>query len=156
MYSRLSRLALQAAILGVPLLLNACAIGAGLGLTNRSSSAPQVPPEPETHELERGRASYYSNKLAGRKTANGERYNPRAFSAAHRSLPFGTYVRVRHTATKKEVVVRINDRGPFTSGRIIDLSMRAASELGIVGDGLADVSISIACAIDGDCREFVK
>ncbi|MBL9026824.1 MAG: septal ring lytic transglycosylase RlpA family protein [Myxococcales bacterium] len=90
-----------------------------------------------------GRASYYSDKLAGRKTANGERYDPSALTAAHRTLPFGTVVVVRRQ-DGRSVRVRINDRGPFgDEGRIIDLSRRAAEELGMMKAGVVEVSLSI-------------
>ncbi|MFN3348596.1 septal ring lytic transglycosylase RlpA family protein [Pseudorhodoplanes sp.] len=91
-----------------------------------------------------GIASVYGTKgdrYAGAKTASGERMNPGAMTAAHRSLPFGTMVRVTHKRNGRSVVVRINDRGPFIRGRVIDLSPRAASALGF--SGLAPVSLSL-------------
>jgi rare lipoprotein A len=87
-----------------------------------------------------GIASYYS---MGKRTANGERYHPDGISAAHRSLPFGTRVRVTHLNSGRSIVVRINDRGPFIRGRIIDLSRGAAGALGIRGSGLARVRIEV-------------
>ncbi|WP_343225468.1 septal ring lytic transglycosylase RlpA family protein [Paraburkholderia sp. C35] len=78
-----------------------------------------------------GHASWYAHKFQGRRTASGERFDSKALTAAHRTLPFGTYVRVTSLATSRSVVVRINDRGPFVKGRIIDLSYAAASELGL-------------------------
>jgi rare lipoprotein A len=87
-----------------------------------------------------GYASYYAH---GKKTANGERFNPHGMTAAHRRLPFGTKVRVKHLATGRSVVVRINDRGPFIRNRIIDLSLGAASVLGIRRSGVAKVSIQV-------------
>jgi len=89
---------------------------------------------------QRGRASYYSDKLSGRKTANGERYDPRALTAAHRTLPFGTVVEVARS-DGTWVRVRINDRGPFTKGRIVDLSRAAAVDVGLIGPGVADVTL---------------
>ena len=88
-----------------------------------------------------GVASWYGGKFHGRQTANGERYNQNALTAAHRTLPFGTRVRVTNTANGDSVVVRINDRGPFVGGRVIDLSRAAASSLGI--DGLGRVKIAV-------------
>ena len=85
-----------------------------------------------------GIASYY---WQGRVTANGERYRPDGISAAHKTLPFGTRVKVTHLASGRSIVVRINDRGPFIKGRIIDLSRGAAGQLGIKGSGLARVKI---------------
>lgn len=88
-----------------------------------------------------GVASWYGGKFHGRQTASGEIYNQNALTAAHRSLPFGTKVRVTNAATGNSVVVRINDRGPFVGGRVIDLSRAAASELGI--DGLGRVKLAV-------------
>lgn len=87
-----------------------------------------------------GMASYY--KHAGR-TASGETVNHSAMTAAHRSLPFGTQVRVTDQATGRSVTVRINDRGPFSGGRIIDLSHGAAKALGITGRGVARVRVEV-------------
>ena len=89
---------------------------------------------------ETGRASWYS--LTSR-TASGERCNPGAMTAAHRSLPFGTKVKVENLKTGKSVVVRINDRGPYVGGRIIDLTKAAAHRLGIVGSGTAKVRLTV-------------
>jgi rare lipoprotein A len=88
----------------------------------------------------RGHASFYSE---GTKTASGERFQPSAMTAAHRTLPFGTKVRVTDVHSKRSVVVRINDRGPFIKGRIIDVSRGAASELGMIGRGVAMVDLQI-------------
>jgi rare lipoprotein A len=87
-----------------------------------------------------GKASWYK---MGTKTANGERYDPMGITAAHPSLPFDTKVRVTNPASGKSVVVRINDRGPFTGGRIIDLSQGAAQEINLVRAGVAKVSIEV-------------
>ncbi|HKG76989.1 MAG TPA: septal ring lytic transglycosylase RlpA family protein [Beijerinckiaceae bacterium] len=83
--------------------------------------------------IQRGAASWYGPGFHGRKTANGERFNTHAMTAAHRSLPFGTRVRVVNERTGRSVVVRINDRGPFHGGRIIDLAQAPARALGITG-----------------------
>ncbi|MGE0053057.1 MAG: septal ring lytic transglycosylase RlpA family protein [Hyphomicrobium sp.] len=88
-----------------------------------------------------GVASWYGGKFHGRKTANGERFNQNALTAAHRSLPFGTRVRVTNTSNGNTVVVRINDRGPFVGGRIIDLSRAAASSIGINGVGRVKLTV---------------
>ena len=90
-----------------------------------------------------GIASYYGGKFHGRKTANGERFDMNALTAAHKTLPLGTKVRVTHVKTGKSVVVRINDRGPYVKGRVIDLSRRAARELGMIQKGLAKVRVEI-------------
>ncbi|WP_250516107.1 septal ring lytic transglycosylase RlpA family protein [Caballeronia sp. INDeC2] len=86
-----------------------------------------------------GWASYYSNKFHGRRTASGERYDMHAFTAAHRTLPLGSYARVSNLAKTRSIVVRINDRGPFVKGRMIDLSFAAAVELGLQRTGSAQV-----------------
>lgn len=94
---------------------------------------------------QRGEASYYADKFEGRPTASGEPYDPSALTAAHRRLPFGTRVRVTRTDESEgaSVVVRINDRGPFAHGRMIDLSEAAARELDMVADGVAPVRLEI-------------
>ena len=88
-----------------------------------------------------GAASYYHSALNGRRTANGETYDDRELTAAHLTLDFGTRVRVTNLANAKSVVVKVNDRGPFVRGRIIDLSRRAASVLGFVRRGVARVRV---------------
>lgn len=88
-----------------------------------------------------GVASWYGSRFAGRRTASGERFDPSEFTAAHRTLPFGTRVRVTNAAGKS-VVVRINDRGPFHGGRVIDLSQAAAAELGLVRAGSGRVELA--------------
>jgi rare lipoprotein A len=87
-----------------------------------------------------GLASYYKH---GSRTASGEKFNPGELTAAHRTLPFGTRVRVTNVATGKAVTVRVNDRGPFINGRVIDLSHSAAESLGIVGRGVAPVKLDV-------------
>jgi len=91
----------------------------------------------------RGIASWYGYDGSGSRTASGERYNPEGLTAAHRSLPMGTKIRVTNTRNGRSVVVRINDRGPFIRGRIIDLSAGAARLLGMIGSGIAPVSLEI-------------
>lgn len=88
-----------------------------------------------------GLASWYGRGFHGRRTANGEHYDMYAMTAAHRTLPLGSYVRVTSLASSKSVVVRINDRGPYARGRVIDLSYLAASALGMHRAGVAKVSI---------------
>jgi rare lipoprotein A len=91
----------------------------------------------------KGKASYYGEKFHGRKTASGEIFNMYAMTAAHKSLPFGTKIKVTNTSNQKSVVVEINDRGPFVGNRILDLSYQAAREIGMLNSGIADVSIKI-------------
>jgi rare lipoprotein A len=91
-----------------------------------------------------GVASYYGDEFAGRSTANGERYDPDAYTAAHRTLPFGTIVRVTRRSTGDWVLVRINDRGPFGKRkRLMDLSKQAARRLGMLHDGIAKVRAEV-------------
>lgn len=90
---------------------------------------------------EQGQASYYADRYHGRRTASGETYDRNALTAAHRSLPFGTRVRVTRLDNGRDTVVRINDRGPFVRGRVIDLSRRAAEELDMFGPGVVDVRV---------------
>ena len=87
-----------------------------------------------------GLASYYS---VGQRTASGEHFDPTEMTAAHRTLPFGTVVKVRNLQNGKTVQVRINDRGPYTKGRIIDISKTAADRLGLKKDGLVPVEIQV-------------
>ena len=94
-------------------------------------------------KLGQGVASYYSNRLHGRKTASGERYNKNLLSAAHKTLPLGTMVRVTRMDNGKSVDVRINDRGPYCGGRIIDLSFLAAQKIGLTQLGVCKVHIDM-------------
>ena len=96
----------------------------------------------EAEPVSRGHASFYSHG-SGSKTASGERYNPAGMTAAHRTLPFGTRVRVTDVKTNRSVVVRVNDRGPFIKGRIIDVSRGAANELGLLSRGVAMVDLHV-------------
>jgi rare lipoprotein A len=90
-----------------------------------------------------GPASWYGDKFHGRRTANGERYDMNKLTAAHKTLPFGTKVRVTNRKNGKSVVVRINDRGPFVGNRVIDLSRGAAGAVGMIRSGVAPVIIEI-------------
>jgi len=94
-------------------------------------------------KIQKGLASWYGPKFHGKMTASGERYNMNKLTAAHRTIPFGTRVKVTHLKTKRSVVVRINDRGPFVKGRIIDLSRKAAKKIGLIEEGVARVIIEI-------------
>ncbi len=90
---------------------------------------------------QQGKASYYARSFHGEETANGETFNQNALVAAHKTLPFGTQVQVTNLDNGKQVTVRINDRGPFKPGRIIDLSRLAAREIDLLEEGLAPVEI---------------
>jgi rare lipoprotein A len=91
---------------------------------------------------ETGKASWYGKKFHGRLTANGERYDMYGITAAHKTLPLGTVVRVRNLDNGRTLDIRLNDRGPFVEGRIIDLSYGAAKSLGVVGPGTANVRLT--------------
>ena len=101
------------------------------------------PAEPEATSLGTGVASYYGRRFHGRLTANGERFDMNAMTAAHRTLPFGSMVRVTNPRNGRSVVVRINDRGPFIRGRTIDLSRGAAEEIGMIRSGHAQVQLEL-------------
>lgn len=105
-------------------------------------------PSGEKHRLS-GEASWYGKKFHGRQTACGETYDMYGFTAAHKTLPFHTIVRVTDPLTRKSVVVRINDRGPYVHGRIIDLSYGAASDLGLTRNGVIPVEIDVLRWGDG-------
>jgi rare lipoprotein A len=141
-----SRLALAALLFCQLLAVAACS-------NNRkpSSAAPSV-----GVPIERGIASWYGPRFHGRLTANGERYNMNDLTAAHPSLPFGTKIGVRNTRTGREVVVRINDRGPFSKNRIIDLSYAAAREVGVVAQGTASVELYLVPAAGAPPRYTVQ
>ena len=95
---------------------------------------------------ETGVASFYSDKFNGRRTANGEIFHNKKLTAAHRTLPFGTYVKVTALWNGRSVVVKINDRGPFIKGRVIDLSKAAAAKLHLIGRGVGKVDIEVVPA----------
>ncbi len=103
--------------------------------------AATPPSGPAFEAVEIGLASYYADRFHGRPTASGEPYDRRALTAAHRRLPFGSVVQVTHLENGRSVVVRINDRGPFVRGRVIDLSYAAAKDLGMLRRGVVEVRI---------------
>ena len=123
-------------LIGALVLLSAC------GHKNVQVKAPQAVPL-SSRELE-GLATYYAEPYHGRKTASGEIFDTyKDMTAAHRTLPFNTLVRVTNKANGREVDVRINDRGPFIDGRVIDLSVRAAREIDLVRPGVAPVRLTV-------------
>jgi rare lipoprotein A len=106
------------------------------------SDAEPITPGPNVGNFEqKGRASWYGRMFHGRKTASGEKFNMNAMTAAHRTLPLASWVRVTNEANHKTVVVKINDRGPYVGGRVIDLSYAAAAVLGMRGTGTQKVKI---------------
>ena len=106
------------------------------------AAAPTAAASPSADTSE-GRVAYYGRKFAGRKTASGERFNPAAMTMAHNSLAFGTQVRVTNLANNKSVVVRVNDRGPTTPGRVGDLSSGAARKIGMIRSGVVDARLEV-------------
>lgn len=125
-------------------------IGAFALTLSAVSFAPQAGAHDAAHgapvqvaQILTGSASWYGPKFHGRLTANGERFNMDDLTAAHRTLPFGTRVRVTNNATGKAVIVRINDRGPFHGNRVIDLSRKAAKSIGLMSRGVGNVKIEV-------------
>ncbi|WP_189621633.1 septal ring lytic transglycosylase RlpA family protein [Novosphingobium colocasiae] len=108
-----------------------------------ATAVPAPPPAPVYQPMGKGIASYYGRELIGARTASGERYDPGALTAAHRSLPMGSHVQVTNAATGQSVIVTINDRGPFHGNRVIDLSQAAARQLGIERAGSGMVSLAV-------------
>ncbi|OZC04683.1 hypothetical protein BSZ36_09965 [Rubricoccus marinus] len=128
---------------GLPLAAPAPAQTAPSGPT-ASSSDPITPGGRRAERnVRRGVASYYARSLHGRRTASGERYNHNAMTVAHRSLPFGTLLRVEDERTGRRIMVRVNDRGPFVRGRVLDLSGAAADKLQMRRRGTARIGYEI-------------
>ncbi len=107
------------------------------------SFEPPIEQDAVLRDLGTGVASYYGRRFHGRLTANGERFDMGALTAAHKTLPFGSLVRVTNPRTGKSVTVRINDRGPFVRGRHIDLSRAAAERIGVISRGHANVKMEL-------------
>ncbi|MBN2170148.1 MAG: septal ring lytic transglycosylase RlpA family protein [Candidatus Krumholzibacteriota bacterium] len=124
------------------LLLAGCTARTPVPRAAPDRAAPRPAPRP-TGETQTGIASYYAHKYHGRRTASGEIFDMHALTAAHRSLPFGTRVRVTNLANGRSLVLRINDRGPFVRGRIIDVSLRAARDLGFFVQGTTRVRLEV-------------
>ncbi|MDC7127412.1 MAG: septal ring lytic transglycosylase RlpA family protein [Spirochaetales bacterium] len=106
--------------------------------------------------FESGQASWYGGKFQGRKTANGEIFDTNKLTAAHKTLPFNTIVKVTNLKNNKVVQVRINDRGPFVEGRIIDLSRAAAEKIGMSRSGIANVKLEIVSLPHGVDEKLIK
>jgi rare lipoprotein A len=122
----------------IPMLLTVSAAAQDL-----EASGETVIATPDFTEIDGGMASYYGDELAGNRTASGERFDPGQLTGAHRSLPFGSMVRVTNVSNGDSVVVRINDRGPFSRGRVIDISHAAAREIGMHRSGTARVKLAL-------------
>ena len=119
------------------------AIAFALAIVFFASGRVTAPSRGDNAPIQRGLASWYGRDFHGLQTAQGEPFNMNAYTAAHRSLPLGTRVRVRNLQNGRAVVVRINDRGPYKRGVIIDLSRRAAGDLGMIRDGRAPVRVEV-------------
>ena len=129
------------------------AVIAGCGHKKRAGSRPPRPPRPApVGSTESGIASWYGYPHHGRPAANGEIYDMERMTAAHRTLPFDTWVRVENLGNHKNVEVRITDRGPFVKGRIIDLSRAAARAIDMIGPGTARVRLEVIRAPAGAAR----
>ena len=118
---------------------------------DESADTPADPKAALKGEFARGGASWYGLRFHNRSTASGEKFDLNAFTAAHRTLPFGTKVCVRSLVNGRTVLVRINDRGPHAPGRIIDLSRAAAEDLGMLGLGIKQVALSFPLTGRDDC-----
>jgi rare lipoprotein A len=114
-------------------------------VANLDESIQIAPPEEKAEAvielIGHGEASYYGHELAGNRTASGERFNPNGLTAAHRTLPLGTRLKVTNIANGRSVIVRVNDRGPFVRSRLIDVSLGAAREINMVRSGKAQVKL---------------
>lgn len=114
------------------------------GQDSAGRSAPTLSTKPDTAAVaETGLASYYGVRYHGKRTASGEIFDMEKLTAAHRTLPFGTTIKVTRLDNGRSVILKVNDRGPFVEGRIIDVSLAAARELQMVAPGLAKISIAI-------------
>ena len=109
-----------------------------------------APPQPKAADVLTGVASWYGEEFAGRTTANGEIFDPLQLTAAHRTLPFGTVVDVTNPKTSQTVRVRVNDRGPYIGGRVIDLSYAAAQQIGLIEPGIGEVKIAVVKVGSGE------
>lgn len=112
-------------------------------LAGCAGTGPPLPGSSLEREVQVGLASYYDSRFHGEQTASGERYDEKALTAAHRTLPFGTHVQVTNLSNGRSVVVTITDRGPFARGRVIDVSRRAARRLGFLRDGTTRVRLEV-------------
>ena len=108
-----------------------------------AASVEAKPAETQAAAVETGRLAWYGRKFAGRRTASGEHYNPQALTMAHKTLPFGTHVKVTNLANHKSVVLRVNDRGPTQADRIGDVSLAGAQRLGMLKPGVIDAELSV-------------
>ena len=124
-------------------MIKALLISLSLAILAGCSSSPANYSVTNAKVIEQGQASFYADKYHGRLTANGEKFDQHAMTAAHKQLPFNSKVKVTNTANNRSVVVRVNDRGPFIRGRIIDLSKHAFAKLAEPNLGVINVTIEV-------------
>ena len=125
------------------LLSLACAIGASPAISAESAAPESAAESASTPTTETGLAAVYSDKLHGHRTASGQKYDRNKLTAAHKTLPFGTKVKITNTKNNKSVVLRINDRGPVQPDRVLDISPSAARAIGISRKGMGEVHIQV-------------
>jgi rare lipoprotein A len=114
--------------------------------TPATAAPPVLAPAVAGATVENGRIAWYGKKFAGRRTASGERYNPEALTMAHKTLPFGTRVKVTNPKNKKSTTLRVNDRGPTQADRVGDVSLAAAPQLGMLHAGVIDAELDVVAA----------
>ncbi len=121
----------------------AAAAAAAAAAKPAMAAAPAAASTAAAGDVSEGKLAYYGKKFAGRKTASGERFNPNALTMAHKTLPFGSRVKVTNLANKRSVVVRVNDRGPTSPDRMGDLSLAAARKVGATRKGVIDARMEV-------------
>jgi len=146
MNSSILRAAVAAAVL-------ALSVPAAMAQTAAPASAPSTAPAAKpAATVESGKLAWYGRKFAGRRTASGEAFNPDALTMAHKTLPFGTKVKVTNVKNKKSTTLRVNDRGPTQADRVGDVSLAAARQLGMVRSGVIDAELEIVAEAQGKNR----
>jgi len=146
MNSSILRAAVAAAVV-------ALSVPAAMAQTAAPASAPSTAPAAKpAATVESGKLAWYGRKFAGRRTASGEAFNPDALTMAHKTLPFGTKVKVTNVKNKKSTTLRVNDRGPTQADRVGDVSLAAARQLGMVRSGVIDAELEIVAEAQGKNR----
>ena len=146
MNSSILRAAVAAAVV-------ALSVPAAMAQTAAPASAPSTAPAAKpAATVESGKLAWYGRKFAGRRTASGEAFNPDALTMAHKTLPFGTKVKVTNVKNKKSTTLRVNDRGPTQADRVGDVSLAAARQLGMVRSGVIDAELEIVAEAQGTNR----
>jgi len=146
---RMNPTSLRTAVSAALLALSVSTVFAQAAAPAASAAAPATSAAPAAATataVESGKLAWYGRKFAGRKTASGEAYNPDALTMAHKTLPFGTRVKVTNPKNQKSVTVRVNDRGPTQADRVGDVSLAAANKLGMVKAGVIDAELAVVAA----------